>query len=816
MSNLNEINIYNDPIIARKRKGTPEDPHLRKNETLTVINGKALLTETPERKSKVFVKDGENYLYEITDGALNESTYKVDYTEGIVYLNNVWSNKSLTFTYYGEGAHFFPDSRIWVENDTNGSVMTAKDKFKDIDRENVEQKARVDNLINSTPQADEVLDIRVDDNGNTFATAKERVDSEQKKIEQAYQGNDGRSYTSIKHRFDEVDARAEDNEILVGEVDKFQAEGYSLTDKVMNEFSHRGTNVMWYGAKGDGINDDTAAIQEALDLGGSITIPKGTYNISQSLVVGSNTFIQMDAETVIKATADIYCIFKNGKSTDTFSGYSGNGNIKISGGTLDCNSAEIAVPIGGIVFGHGENISFENITIKDVREIHHIEINSLKNVLVENCNFVGFAGVRTFSEAIQIDLAASEENFPVFGSWDNTLCQYITIRDCSFTSVGSGIGTHVQESQLWHDHILIENCEFINLLSHGISVLNFKKFKIRDNVFVNTDNGIYIDGSYDGSIYTNDFKDTIRNGIMISNSSSIHIEQPTASRSGENGISVYNGCKNIHITNANITESLSNGINFSESTESSVSNSTIIENGAHGLFIHDSSSFIKVSDNFIKNNAFSGVNLSVNSFECEINHNYLDGNCTLNSDGIYSNINVYTGAYQNHIKNNTIKKGTGSAKYGIAIGSDAGDKNAINNNNTSNGGVQGEFSNAQSTTIIEGLEWKPLTLFNGWTTYSAGTEVKYAVKGDQIVFRGIIKPGVLSGTDNDSSMVFKIPIEDAPKTSIFKITGGLSGGATDFARCNFFLSGRMTIPTIGNLSAVDLTGLTILYYSNSR
>jgi hypothetical protein len=48
-------------------------------------------------------------------------------------------------------------------------------------------------------------------------------------------------------------------------------------------------NVHAFGAVGDGIHDDTAAIQAALDQGGDVYIPLGTYNISTPLSVRAGT-----------------------------------------------------------------------------------------------------------------------------------------------------------------------------------------------------------------------------------------------------------------------------------------------------------------------------------------------------------------------------------------------------------------------------------------------------------------------------------------------------------------------------------------------
>lgn len=62
-------------------------------------------------------------------------------------------------------------------------------------------------------------------------------------------------------------------------------------------------NIKSYGVKGDGVTDDTAAIQEALDNGGAIYFPAGTYLVNSTLVIKDGTYIQGDGfdKTVIKA-----------------------------------------------------------------------------------------------------------------------------------------------------------------------------------------------------------------------------------------------------------------------------------------------------------------------------------------------------------------------------------------------------------------------------------------------------------------------------------------------------------------------------------
>jgi len=44
-------------------------------------------------------------------------------------------------------------------------------------------------------------------------------------------------------------------------------------------------NVKWFGAKGDGVTDDTVALQASLDFNQIVTLPKGKYRITSSLLI---------------------------------------------------------------------------------------------------------------------------------------------------------------------------------------------------------------------------------------------------------------------------------------------------------------------------------------------------------------------------------------------------------------------------------------------------------------------------------------------------------------------------------------------------
>jgi hypothetical protein len=60
-------------------------------------------------------------------------------------------------------------------------------------------------------------------------------------------------------------------------------------------------NVKWLGAVGDGVTDDTSAIQTALNAGGAVFIPSGTYIVSDlSISVDGTTLMGVGYDSVLK------------------------------------------------------------------------------------------------------------------------------------------------------------------------------------------------------------------------------------------------------------------------------------------------------------------------------------------------------------------------------------------------------------------------------------------------------------------------------------------------------------------------------------
>jgi microcystin-dependent protein len=91
-------------------------------------------------------------------------------------------------------------------------------------------------------------------------------------------------------------------------------------------------SVKDFGAAGDGVADDTAEIQAALDAsdGKTCWFPDGTYLVSAALDIPTNCAVEMASNCIVRATATMTAVFLTNAAEEHL-------NNTISGGYIDCN-----------------------------------------------------------------------------------------------------------------------------------------------------------------------------------------------------------------------------------------------------------------------------------------------------------------------------------------------------------------------------------------------------------------------------------------------------------------------------------------------
>jgi parallel beta-helix repeat protein len=177
-------------------------------------------------------------------------------------------------------------------------------------------------------------------------------------------------------------------------------------------------------------------------------------------------------------------------------------------------------------FGHGENITFRDLAVRDnSMQSHGVEICGCRNVLFDNCAFLGVALVRgrEDSEAIQLDMTKGTSWFAAFGPHDHTTCKDVTIRNCTIGPSGSagtqkwgrGTGSHSGTIGRWHDNIRVQG-NFFEVGYRAVRGYNWNNAVVSGNNIA-SGNGIEIRPIWTGN--TEDTKDV--NGNQTSASQNI-------------------------------------------------------------------------------------------------------------------------------------------------------------------------------------------------------------------------------------------------------------------------------------------------------
>lgn len=161
--------------------------------------------------------------------------------------------------------------------------------------------------------------------------------------------------------FDEAPPKGVDIDITLFEPVNLNAAGQfqvtatgSTTPRTLADRFADVVNVKDFGAVGDGVTDDTVAIQNALDTSGHIIIPEGTYNVSSALKPVSNSKIYNKG--VINATQIITgdeCIIKVVDAT----------NVELHG--MDLNPGLFAANSGIIIRENTSEVRVYNTVVRD-------------------------------------------------------------------------------------------------------------------------------------------------------------------------------------------------------------------------------------------------------------------------------------------------------------------------------------------------------------------------------------------------------------------------------------------------------------------
>ena len=247
-------------------------------------------------------------------------------------------------------------------------------------------------------------------------------------------------------------------------------------------------NVKNFGAVGDGVTDDSASIQKALDNvknGGTVYFPKGIYCLHSCVKYYSNQDLVFEnGATLLRGVADLNLLLTN-YCDSTTGGYDMTQNVNIIGGTFDANVNFSNSDCTSVGFIHSKNTKVINCTFKhQATAWHSLEINASKNTVVDGCMFTDVTTTGTGGEMIQLDGAISQTVYPWESKKDGTPSTYTTIRNCYFdeSEISPAIGNHSNSS---HTYTIIHDNIF-NGLKSSRGALAFVQYMENIDIYNNT------------------------------------------------------------------------------------------------------------------------------------------------------------------------------------------------------------------------------------------------------------------------------------------------------------------------------------------
>ncbi|HET6329830.1 MAG TPA: right-handed parallel beta-helix repeat-containing protein [Holophagaceae bacterium] len=314
-----------------------------------------------------------------------------------------------------------------------------------------------------------------------------------------------------------------------------------------------------YGAKGDGVTDDTAAIQKAVDAmggsGGTVSIPAGTYmvNAITSIQLPNNMTLSLASGATLQAipnSADNYTIVR----------ISGASNVNVVGGTLLGDRG-----------AHTGTTGEQGMGLRITGNAQHIAV---VGVTAKECWGDGF----DIADANDVSLCNVTADHNRRQGLTITGGDGIVVKNSSFTNNKGVIpedGLDIEpNSGETVNNVLITACVFANNAGDGIEDGVPGAYTGQAFIYNLVIDGNTMTGNGAGTLHPGP-----RSGIEMSNTSGHTVKNNTIQNTTGYGIYLRDGVTGATVTGNTITNNTLNGILQYNSSGNTVSGNTLSGNG---------------------------------------------------------------------------------------------------------------------------------------------------------------------------------------------------------------------------------------------
>lgn len=262
-----------------------------------------------------------------------------------------------------------------------------------------------------------------------------------------------------------------------------------------------------FGARGDGTNYDTEAIQKAFDAcgqtGGTVHLPAGTY-LSKPLVLRTKTTLALDRGAILQASPVQADYLKGGG--DWLKARGGAFTPFLSGRNLQ----DVVIEGPGVIDGHGEvwwdeaekarrRVSGYTLPRPNLVELSQATNLRVLNLTLRNSPKFHLVPAECDGVVISNTTILAPEHAANTDAIDPSSCRHVLITHCTIDvgddNVAIKSGRRVAGRQFGCEDIVVTDCTFLH--GHGVSIGSetgggVRNVLVANCTFENTENGLRI------------------------------------------------------------------------------------------------------------------------------------------------------------------------------------------------------------------------------------------------------------------------------------------------------------------------------------
>ena len=260
-----------------------------------------------------------------------------------------------------------------------------------------------------------------------------------------------------------------------------------------------------------------------------IELPSGEYKLDKCLHIYSNTKLVLNDDTTLIKNFSSGNMIKLGVQEEVNDGYSGYHNVMISGGVWDADYRGSCI----MRFAHCNNVTVKNAVMKNQKDEHFLELAAADNFIISKCQFLNYRKTKSATDglAVQIDHMHSAYHFPSYAKYDDTPCKNITVENCVFDNIYSGVGSRSGVAGGYFTNIKIKNNTFSNVRNAAVRIINYRNSSITSNT---------INSATYGIVFENFPESNVSGRLFRPHSGKVRINNNTNTEIKDNKIEVVN------------------------------------------------------------------------------------------------------------------------------------------------------------------------------------------------------------------------------------------------------------------------------------